>query len=116
MNTISNSGRTGVSNVFSAALWTLDACFEVAQAGSTGVNFHQGAGQNLYSAVIRWYQNGTLALPVIRPGFYGMLMFQQAVRGGSRLMGKYVTWTSSTDNYKFLKVWCLQDTTNGELR
>lgn len=29
MNTISNSGRDGVSNVFAAALWTLDGCFEV---------------------------------------------------------------------------------------
>jgi hypothetical protein len=54
MNTISNSGRDGVSNVFAAALWTLDASFEVAAAGGIGVNFHQGAGQNLYAAIIRW--------------------------------------------------------------
>jgi hypothetical protein len=54
MNTISNSGRDGVSNVFAAALWTLDASLEVAAAGGVGVNFHQGAGQNLYAAIIRW--------------------------------------------------------------
>eukprot|EP00878_Enallax_costatus_P015471 GHUV01016205.1.p1 GENE.GHUV01016205.1~~GHUV01016205.1.p1 ORF type:complete len:352 (+),score=61.74 GHUV01016205.1:183-1238(+) len=54
MNTISNSGREGVSDVFAAALWTVDASFEVAAAGGTGVNLHQGAGQNLYAAVIRW--------------------------------------------------------------
>jgi hypothetical protein len=54
MNTISNSGREGVSNVFAAALWTLDASLEVAAAGGIGVNFHQGAGQNLYAAIIRW--------------------------------------------------------------
>ena len=53
MNTISNSGRRGVSDVFSAALWTLDGSFEVAQGGGVGVNFHQGAGQNLYAAIIR---------------------------------------------------------------
>ena len=41
MNTISNSGRDGVSNVFAAALWTLDGCFEVAATGAVGVNLHQ---------------------------------------------------------------------------
>jgi hypothetical protein len=41
MNTISNSGREGVSNVFAAALWTLDGCFEVVAAGAVGVNLHQ---------------------------------------------------------------------------
>jgi hypothetical protein len=49
MNTISNSGRLGVSNVFAAALWTLDGAFEVAASGAVGVNLHQGAGQNLYT-------------------------------------------------------------------
>jgi hypothetical protein len=53
-NSISNSGRPGVSDVFAAALWTLDGSFEVAQAGAVGINFHQGAGQNLYAAIIRW--------------------------------------------------------------
>ena len=47
MNSISNSGREGVSNVFASALWTLDASFEVAATGAVGVNLHQGAGQNL---------------------------------------------------------------------
>jgi len=41
MNTISNSGRMGVSNVFSSALWTLDSALEVAGTGAVGVNFHQ---------------------------------------------------------------------------
>lgn len=54
MNTISNSGREGVSDVMAAALWTIDASFEVAAAGGIGVNLHQGSGQNLYAAVIRW--------------------------------------------------------------
>jgi hypothetical protein len=45
-----------------------------------------------------------------------MLMFQMAVRGGSRLMGQQVTHTSDASNYKFLKVWALQDVQTGELR
>jgi len=47
MNTISNSGRDGVSNAFASALWTLDGAFEVANTGAVGINLHQGAGQNL---------------------------------------------------------------------
>jgi hypothetical protein len=45
-----------------------------------------------------------------------MLMFQMAVRGGSRLMGQQVTHTSDASNYKFLKVWALQDVQTGKLR
>eukprot|EP00878_Enallax_costatus_P017264 GHUV01018129.1.p1 GENE.GHUV01018129.1~~GHUV01018129.1.p1 ORF type:complete len:450 (+),score=80.81 GHUV01018129.1:440-1789(+) len=116
MNTISNSGREGVSDVFAAALWTVDASFEVAAAGGTGVNLHQGAGQNLYAAVIRWYDNGKLASPMLRPPFFGMLMFQMAVRGGTRLLGQTTTSLSTPTAYKWLKVWSLQDLNSKEIR
>jgi hypothetical protein len=117
MNTISNSGRENVSDVFSSALWTLDASLEVAAAGAVGVNFHQGAGQNLYSALIRWhYSNGTLAPVRIRPCFYGMLMLQQALRKGSNLLRKIVLQTSAEDAYRYIKVWSLQDVLTQELR
>ena len=54
MNSISNSGRSGVSNVFASALWTMDTALEVAAAGGVGVNFHWGAGHNHSTAVLRW--------------------------------------------------------------
>lgn len=62
------------------------------------------------------YDNGRLALPQLRPPFYGMLMFQMAVRDGSRLMGGALSGASSPDNYKWLKVWPLQDIKTKELR
>eukprot|EP00775_Hariotina_reticulata_P005367 gene5367-5602_t len=117
MNTISNSGRPGVSNVMAAALWTLDGSFEVAQAGAVGVNFHQGAGQNLYAAVIRYYDSsGKLAPPLIKPPFYGMLMFQQAVGSSTRLLGHDTVWRSTNDASNFIKVWSLQDLKSGHIR
>ena len=117
MNSISNSGRENVSDVFSSALWTLDASLEVAAAGAVGVNFHQGAGQNLYSALIRWhFKNGTLAPVNIRPCFYGMVMLQQALRKGSRLLKKTVLQSNAVDVYKYIKVWPLQDVFTQELR
>lgn len=117
MNSISNSGRRGVSDAFAAALWTLDGSFEVAQAGGVGVNFHQGAGQNLYAAIIRWYDaNNKLLPPQLRPPFYAMLMFQQAVRGGSRLMTQGGLQDVKNGADKLLKVWPLMDANSKELR
>lgn len=112
MNTISNSGRVGVSNVFAATLWTLDGAFEVAATGAVGVNFHQGSGQNLYTSILRWYNNGKLSPPVLRPPFYGMLMFQQAVGSGSQLMGK----TQISGDNSNIKVWPLMHVADQELR
>lgn len=112
MNSISNSGRPGVSNVFAAALWTLDGAFEVAATGSVGINLHQGSGQNLYTGIVRWYENGKLSPPVLRPPFYGMLAFQQAVAGGSKLLAKSQVWGDASN----FKVWPLLDVNNEELR
>lgn len=112
MNTISNSGRVGVSNVFAATLWTLDGCFEVAATGAVGVNLHQGSGQNLYTSILRWYNQGVLSPPVLRPPFYGMMMFQQAVKAGSKLLGK----TQISGDSSNFKVWPLKDANDGELR
>lgn len=112
MNTISNSGRVGVSNVFAAALWTLDGCFEVAATGAVGVNLHQGSGQNLYTAIVRWYNQNVLSPPVLRPPFYGMLMFQQAVQAGSELLSK----TQISGDSSYLKVWPLMDIESLDLR
>lgn len=105
MNTISNSGLDGVSNSLAAALWTLDAMFEVAATGAVGVNLHQGAGQNLYSAFIRWYRDdGVTIRPVgIRPPFYGMALFQQAVRSNAQLLRAYPSGGDTAG----IKVWPL---------
>lgn len=118
MNSISNSGKNGVSNVFAAALWTLDALFEVAAAGAVGVNLHQGAGQNHYTALLRTYhkQNQTLAPVSLRPPFYGMVMFQQAVGSGSYMLMHNSVQASNTTHNCRRKIWPLLDARSGTLR
>eukprot|EP00878_Enallax_costatus_P034364 GHUV01038097.1.p1 GENE.GHUV01038097.1~~GHUV01038097.1.p1 ORF type:complete len:247 (+),score=78.06 GHUV01038097.1:331-1071(+) len=118
MNTISNSGKEGVSNVFAAALWTLDATFEVAAAGAVGINLHQGAGQNHYAALLRTYQkDGTTLAPVIlRPPFYAMLMFQLAVRNGTRLLLQHRVSPHNTTVSSHIKLWPLLDVSTQQLR
>jgi len=56
-------------------------------SGAVGVNFHQGAGQNLYSA---WIDLGAGTGPIVRPQYYGWLALQMALGNGSRLVGKQV--------------------------
>ncbi|KAI8467768.1 MAG: hypothetical protein J3K34DRAFT_480182 [Monoraphidium minutum] len=112
MNSISNSGRDGVSNVFASALWTLDAAFEVAATGAVGINLHQGAGQNLYSALIRWYDSANNVRPVgVRPVFYGMVMLQRALGRGAQLLPAAMSGASEG-----VKVWPLWAGMDKQLR
>jgi hypothetical protein len=111
-NTISNSGRDGVSNVFAAALWTLDASLEIAAAGGSGVNYHQGQGQNLYTGILRWTGPGDrLNPPIVKPPYYGYLAFAQAVSAGSR----FIRVAQSSGVPELLKVFPLQES-NGSGR
>lgn len=53
---------------------------------------------------------------MLRPPFYGMLLFQMAVRGGTRLLSRSTISLSTPDAYKSLKVWSLQDIKTKEIR
>jgi hypothetical protein len=94
-NSISGGGNVGVSDVYAAALWSLDTALEMAAAGVAGIDFHQGSEK--YSIFERFTsgtpQAAALAEPPplhhscrVRPPFYGLLCFQQAVTAGSRIV------------------------------
>ncbi len=93
MNSFSGHGQAGVSDVFGAALWSIDFMLTTAQLGSRGVNFH-GGGQNMdgnvcnngvasctrpfrYSPIIEVDSRVTGAAPL----FYGMLLVSQVSAG-----------------------------------
>ncbi|MHB1569406.1 MAG: glycosyl hydrolase family 79 C-terminal domain-containing protein [Solirubrobacteraceae bacterium] len=85
MNGVSCGGTRGVSNSFASALWMLDALFELARAGVSGVNVHTVPGtinEVLGPQVVggQWQMR-------VHPEFYGMMMFAQAAPAGSRLLG-----------------------------
>jgi hypothetical protein len=73
---ISESGSTSaggtlqVSDVYGAALWSLDEMFTAALNSVQGVNFH-GGGKSPYSPIT---DNGTV-ITSVGPEFYGMGMF-----------------------------------------
>ena len=108
-NSISGGGNVGVSNVYAAALWSLDTALEMAAAGVAGIDFHQGSEKY---AIYERFTSGTpqaaaLAEPLplhhscrVQPPFYGLLCFQQAVTAGSRIVKVGHTGPSSLKAYQ----------------
>ena len=84
MNGVSCGGTRGVSDTFTSALWVLDALFEMARAGVTGVNIHTvPAGIN---EILGPDESGGVARMRVHPEYYGMMMFAQAAPAGSHLL------------------------------
>jgi len=92
-NSISSGGNAGVSDVYAAALWTLDTALEMAAAGVAGIDFHQASWKYaIYERVTKGQLNPPTDDPPplyhsyrVRPPFYGVLFFQQAVTAGARI-------------------------------
>jgi hypothetical protein len=96
LNSAACSGRRGVSDTFASSLWVLDTLFNLAQVGVDGINLHTlpGAAYEPFTFIKR----GSTWHGVVRPVYYGMLMFAQAFPPGARLLP--VTAPSGT-----VKVW-----------
>jgi hypothetical protein len=84
INSAACSGKVGVSDTFSSALWALDTLFNLASVGVDGVNLHSlpGAGYELFT--FKHTAGGWQAF--VHPEYYGLLMFAQAAPPGSRLL------------------------------
>jgi len=84
-NTVSCGGQAGVSNTFAAALWDLDASFELARAGFGGVNFHTREG--IVNQLFTFRRVDHVWKGQVEPDYYGLLAFAQAAPARSRLLG-----------------------------
>jgi hypothetical protein len=84
MNGISCGGTRGVSDTFASALWVLDALFEMARTGVTGVNIHTVPGT--INEIIGPDPGGGTQRMLVHPEYYGMMMFAQAAPVGSHLL------------------------------
>ncbi len=82
MNSVSSSGRFGVSDTFASALWVLDTLFNLASVGVDGVNLHTlpGAGYQLFS----FTHDGPTWSGAVSPEYYGAYVFAQAFPPGAR--------------------------------
>jgi hypothetical protein len=84
LNSVSCSGKRGVSDTFASALWMLDTLFALAQDGVDSVNVHTlpGAAYELFT--ISHTKNVWSAF--VHPEYYAMLMFAQAFPPGAQLL------------------------------
>ncbi len=84
MNSVSGRGHRGISDTFAAALWVLDALFNMAQVGVDGVNVHTlpGTGYELFT----FSHSGGTWRAFVHPEYYGMLMFAQAFPPSAQLL------------------------------
>jgi hypothetical protein len=98
-------GKPGVSDTFAAALWAGDYMYQLAEAGSIGINFH-GGGYGWYTPIAGTPEAGFLA----RPEYYGLLLFAQA--GPGRLVSAKL---SGTEAAPLLKAYALRGK-DGHLR
>lgn len=81
-NSVSCSGRSGISDTFGAALWSTDYVLLAASIGMPKVYFHLGA-QSQYSAFTPWpyvLDNETLSSG-IRANFYSHYFIASVVQG-----------------------------------
>ena len=84
LNSVSCSGKRGVSDTFASALWALDGAFSMARIGVDGVNIHTFPG-GIYQLFRLRHRQG-LWRAGVRPEYYGLMMFAQAAPAGSRLL------------------------------
>jgi hypothetical protein len=109
MNSIWNGGISGISNTFSAALWSIDMMFNVANIGVDGVNWHssQGTAYQLYQ--FNMYTSGgktTYSVAQVNPLYYGLLVFAQMAGRGAKLLP--VTTTTDAN----VSIWATVDKTS----
>jgi hypothetical protein len=112
MNSASDLGVQGMSDVFAAALWSVDTMFEYANVGVDGVNWEASDGNfdnPFYFASARSGGVTTYTLTSLNPLYYGLLFFQEATGNGARILPVNL---SSQAN---LKAWALFDA-SGTLR
>ncbi len=84
MNSVGCGSAPGVSNTFAAALWVLDASFQMARIGVAGINIHTYPGAT--SQLFTFRRKAGTWSAFVEPEYYGLEMFAQAAPPGALLL------------------------------
>ena len=106
LNSASCTGRFRVSNTFASALWAVDTLFNMASVGVDGINIHTLPGTAYEPFQVS--QTGSRWSAVVKPLYYGLLMFARAFPPGAHLL-------SVTAPTGPVKAWATQ-APNGQIR
>ncbi len=99
-------GVAGFSDSFAAALWTMDFCCSLAEAGLDGINFH-GGGKSHYSAIqddVDDPKHLTKSI-IVKAPYYGLLVFSEAMAHQAQLL----SIPQPTDS--LMRLWAMRDVT-----
>lgn len=119
LNSAACTGRSGVSDTFTSALWALDTLFNLAKVGVDGINLHTLPGSAYEPFVFRL--RGGVWTGNVRPVYYGMLMFERAFPPGARLLqvteptGPLKVWATVAPNGQQHVVLINKDPSNATL-
>jgi hypothetical protein len=116
LNSVSCGGMRGISDSFASALWALDTLFEMARVGVDGINIHTFPGARYAPFVFSSTGSGAARRwrAVVKPMYYGLLMFGQAAPPGSRLLTVKPA-SSGPEGGGVLRVWATRGT-DGRIR
>jgi len=112
--TASCSGLDGISDAFGAALWAVDAAFEMSFRGVMAGCF-SGAPQAKYGPLTFEPTTGW----TIEPTYYGMLAYALAIRGDGSLIAQHSTstaykvWSSHNQDKKVMTLTIINKIRNG---
>jgi hypothetical protein len=112
--TASCGGQPGVSDVFAAALWALDAFSAHAQLGFARFNSHGGGTPPSiahYSPI--GYTNVTADTPVVRPVYMGLWAFAAATRRGAVVLNATLAASPAAAG-AYISAWAFRDATGEE--
>ena len=83
-NSMTCGGVKGASDTFASALWAVNVLFGYLNGGAAGVNLHTWSGAYYAPVDFRAVAGRTAA--VVRPLFYGLMLFARATADGAQLL------------------------------
>ncbi len=112
-NSIAGGGTLNASDAFGSALWAMDYMFELAKAGSIGINFMTAGGSTTYYSPFTYSSSFVASGEKVRvnPIYYGMLFFANATQNSAKIMdiSSQSNISEGTNNFK---VWATKDANN----
>lgn len=112
-NSIAGGGSIGISDAFGSALWAMDFMFELAKAGSTGIDIMTAGGTSTYYSPFTYSSTFVASGEKVRvnPIYYGMLFFAKATQNDAKIMD-INSQTGISENTNNLKIWATKDANN----
>jgi hypothetical protein len=112
-NSIAGGGMLNASDAFGSALWVMDYMFELAKAGSAGIDIMTAGGTSTYYSPFTYSSSFVASGEKVRvnPIYYGMLFFANATQNSAKIMD-ITSQSNISESSNNFKVWATKDANN----